>query len=144
LVAPEEPPGASILVLRPLPDSRTTVIAVTGRVAPQDPARLGGALDDVLTGAPADLLVIDVGHLEDPDAAAIDALCRMRLVAGRFGCRLELRRTSAELRELLYLVGLSFFMPDAGPSRGRLERQAEQREEARGVEKEGDPGDPAP
>jgi anti-anti-sigma regulatory factor len=143
LVAPEESPGASILVLRPRPDSTTTVIAITGRVAPQDPARLGEALEDVLTRDPAELLVIDVGHLEEPDAAAVDALCRMRLVAGRFGCRLQLRRASPELRELLYLIGLSFVTPDAGPSRRRLERQAEQREEAVGVEEEGDPGDPA-
>jgi anti-anti-sigma regulatory factor len=120
-----------------------TVIAITGRVAPQDPTRLGAALEDVLERGPADLLVIDVGRLEEPDVAAIDTLCRMRLVAGRFGCRLQLRRASPELRELLYLVGLSFVMPGAGPSRRRLQRQAEQREQALGVEEEGDPGDPA-
>lgn len=143
MVAPEASPGASILVLRPRRASATTVIAISGRVAPQDPARLGVALEDVLARDPADLLVIDVARLCEPDAAAVDALCRMRLVAGRFGCRIHLRRASPELRELLYLVGLRFVTPGAGPSRGQLERQVEEREQVRGVEEEGDPGNPA-
>lgn len=143
MVAPEPSPGASIRALRHGSASNASVIAISGRIAPEDPVRLGAALEALLGRGTAAILWIDVGCVETPDAAAIDALCRMRLVAGRFGRRVHLVRASPELRELLYLVGLSVVMPGARPSGRRLGRQAEQRKQPPGVEEEGDPRDPA-
>lgn len=45
--------------------------------------------------------------LTHPDAAAVDALARLQLTAGRLGRRLVLRDASTELAQLLDIVGLS-------------------------------------
>lgn len=81
----------------------------------------------------------DVRSVTNPDAATIDALARLQLGARRRGRRIGLLDASPELRELLALVGLSEVVPGSG-----LEAvgEAEEREPARGVEEEGDAGDP--
>lgn len=106
-------------------------------------------------------LICDLGALAAPDLAVVDALARLRRAAARHGVRLVLRNAGGPLRELLAFSGLATVLlvePDNeqddeeneenGAEEGLLPglqpgRQAEQREEHLGVEKVGDPGDPA-
>jgi hypothetical protein len=71
------------------------------------------------------------------DLAAVDALARLRLVAGRFGIDLRVKDASPELRALLDLCGL------AGELLVEPRGCAEQLEQPLGVEEEGHLGDGA-
>lgn len=51
-------------------------------------------------------LICDVADLESPDAVAIEALARLRLMARRLRRRIEVRGACGELRRLLTLAGL--------------------------------------
>jgi ABC-type transporter Mla MlaB component len=84
----------------------------------------------------------DVRSVTRPDAAAIDALARLQLIARRRGRRIGLRNASPELQELLAAVGLSEVLPCAEGSGLETVGEAEQREPAGGVQEEGDAGDP--
>jgi anti-anti-sigma regulatory factor len=46
------------------------------------------------------------------DAAAVDALARLQLVARRAGCELRLRNASPELRDLVVFMGLRDVLPE--------------------------------
>jgi hypothetical protein len=70
-----------------------------------------------------------------PDLGAVDGVARLALLATRIGGRIALGEVSAEMRELLDLVGLPV----------EVERQSELREEPLGIQEcqEGiDSGDP--
>jgi ABC-type transporter Mla MlaB component len=84
----------------------------------------------------------DVRSVTNPDATTIDALARLQLGARRRGRRIGLLDASPELRELLALVGLSEVVPCVPGSGLEVVGEAEEREPARRVEEEGDPGDP--
>src|SRR5919204_5222163 len=83
-------------------------------------------------------LVCDLAGLDHVDAGTVDALARLQLAARRRGCELRLRRTPAELRCLLDFTGLAEVL---GVEPGR---EAEEREDAVGVEEERELDDPAP
>lgn len=70
------------------------------------------------------------------DLGAVDALCRLALIARRHGAELRVRNASPRLRELLDFLGL-------GEALG-LEplRETEQGEQARRVEEKADAADP--
>ena len=91
---------------------------------------------------------LDVLDVWQADLAAIEALARLQLQAGRHGVRLYLRGASPRLRELLVITGLEAVLPceppDEPPPGLGVEagRQAEERKEPLGVEEEGDPGNP--
>ncbi len=85
----------------------------------------------------ATVVVCDVGDFTEPDLVVIDVLARFQLTARRAGARLELARAGPHLRLLLALTGLG--VPLGGP----LGRQAEEGEQALGVEEVVEPGDPA-
>ena len=89
-----------------------TVMTLIGRIAPADvPAlRLRARMQLEATGG-AGVLVCDVAALEDPDAAAVDALARLQLDARRLGAEVRLRYPSRELLELLALFGLAGVLP---------------------------------
>ncbi|MCQ6249362.1 STAS domain-containing protein [Streptomyces malaysiensis] len=93
-------------------------------------------------------VTVDVGGVGRPDLAVVEALARLRLTAGRLGCRIQLRNARGELRRLLAWTGLDEALAAPAASGGVLgsERggEAEQREEALGVEEGVEPGDPAP
>jgi len=79
-----------------------------GPVTPQDVAGLcdrGRAL--IETGQVDGDLVCDARALTDPDAVSLEALARLRLTARRSGRGLVLVHASAELVELLDLVGMT-------------------------------------
>jgi hypothetical protein len=115
--------------------------------------RAGWSLLEAAKGVPLSLrprsepitavLVIDVGALGEQDAAAIDALARLQLVARRLGGRVRLRNASPELQELLRFMGLDEALPCEGRLRRGPKRQTEKREQARGIEEEGELDDPA-
>jgi hypothetical protein len=77
----------------------------------------------------------DVSRIVAADLRTVDALARLQLALHRAGGRMRLCGTSAELRDLLDLVGLR------GPLGLEAVGEAEEREEARRVEEEDDPGD---
>lgn len=90
-------------------------------------------------------VVLDVSWLADPDCRTVEALARLQLAARRRGRRIVLQGPCTELRELLELCGLAEVLPCADAATGsRVEPvgQAEEREPARRVEEERDPGDP--
>jgi len=76
------------------------------------------------------------------DLNAIDALAYAALTAHRLGCRVVLRQASPQLQEVIRLFGLSAVLPCATASIVESRRQAEEREDPRGVEEERDPADP--
>jgi len=92
-------------------------------------------------GVPADHRD-DRAALVDPDAATVDALARLQLTARRLGRRLQLRWACQDLQALLAMMGLSEVLPCGDVSDLEPGRQAEQREQARGVQEEADPRDP--
>ena len=65
-----------------------------------------------------------------------EALARVELIARRLGSGIRLRGASVEMLDLLAFCGLPLELVVEG------EREAEEREEARRVEEERDPGDP--
>jgi STAS domain len=83
-----------------------------------------------------------VSALTDADLATVDALARLRLIAGRLGIAVELHGAPPRLRELLELAGLGRVIRCSDRLTVEVGRQSEEREEPRGVEEEGDPGDP--
>jgi hypothetical protein len=93
-------------------------------------------------GRSSGLVICDVGRIASPDAAVVDALCRLQLEARRAGGVLKVRHASLALRELLQLTGLDGVVPLEERLRLDPPRQPEHREEARGVQEEHDPADP--
>lgn len=78
----------------------------------------------------------DVAHVRCAGFATVDALARASLNARRAGARLRVVNAAPELDELIGFAGLD------GVLLGRRRRQAEQREEALGVEKRRKADDP--
>ena len=86
------------------------------------------------------VFVCDVSALVEPDVAAVDALARLQLAARRSGCTVALRQVPPHLGALLDLMGLEDLFP-VRDSAVESRREPEQREQALGVQEEGDPGD---
>jgi hypothetical protein len=78
----------------------------------------------------------DVAHVRCADLATVDALARAALNAQRLGVRLHVVNATPALVELIAFAGLDAVLF------GRRRRQAEQREEAFGVEERGEADDP--
>jgi hypothetical protein len=92
----------------------------------------------LLDASSADRVDCDCVAVTDPDMRTIDALARLQLTAARRGSRLVLRGAPASLLELVALAGLTRILR----SGVQVVRQPEQREEAGGVQEEGDAADP--
>jgi ABC-type transporter Mla MlaB component len=115
---------------------RVNDLEISGPSAPADVAALCSRARVQLECGDAEVLVVDVGGLTNPDVGTVDALARLQLTARRLGCRLQLRRASRELRGVLVLCGLSDVL-GVEPR-----RQAEEREQAGRVEERVERGDP--
>jgi STAS domain-containing protein len=89
------------------------------------------------------MIIVDVSAIAAPDCGTVDALARIQLGAQRIGHRVVLRGATPELLELVDLAGLGDVLPTEPGSGVEVPREAEKREEARGVQEEGDPADPA-
>ncbi len=63
-----------------------------------------------------DRIVCDVGAIDKPDLAAVDALARIQLGARRCGAQVSLHNPCEELEELLTFLGLDEVLPSAEDS----------------------------
>ncbi|MFI0514248.1 ABC-type transporter Mla MlaB component [Streptomyces canus] len=118
----------------PIVDAMTPAVLVLAGPVTRDEVR--GLSDEVralLRTTRAGVVVCDVAGLGPPGLGTVDLLARLQLAARRAGGRIRLREPDPGLHALLDLVGLRF----------EVEGQAEQREPARGVEEEVEPGEPA-
>jgi ABC-type transporter Mla MlaB component len=134
------PPSAP----RPPGEPDATVVVLSGPIARADIPALCDRARVLLEGCGADLVVCDVGALDDPDAVTVDALARLQLTARRLGRGIRLSQACGELRELLALMGLKDVLPVGAVLPLEPRGQAEEREQGLGVEEEADPGDPPP
>jgi STAS domain len=119
---------------RPPPE---LVVAIGGPMRPGDIRALCETLRRALEGGPA-FVVCDLAPTAEPDLSVVDALARVLLTAQRSGRPVRVEHACSEFRGLLDLTGLTDLL---GLDR-QAGREAEQREPPRGVEEEGDPGDP--
>jgi hypothetical protein len=88
------------------------------------------------------VIACDVSQLTDPDLGTVDELARLQLAAVRRRSRIRLLNATADLQGVLVLLGLDEVL-GCGPGLGiKARRQAEHREESRGVQEEGNPADP--
>lgn len=142
MAAPEPPPPPFVHALRPARDPRSILLVIGGRIERGDAPRLADLVRDLLDGCGASLAVCDVGMVHEPGAAAVDFICRIRLITRRLGLELEVRAASSELGELLFLMGLSDVVPVAR-SGVEIEGQSEEGEHSRSVKEERDPADPS-
>ena len=139
MVGRREPPPPPVGAPGSRPESSTLVLEISGPITPADVERLCKRLSALTEGNVAPLVICDVAEVGDPDVAIVDALARLELTARRLGRRIVLRDPCDELRQLLFLLGLSDVVPLAGgPQPGG---KGEEREQTRGVEKRVDPGD---
>lgn len=121
---------------------RPAVLVLTGPIVRADiPGICERARALLLLGA--DTLVCDVRDLGTPDDGTIEALARVQLTGRRLGRDVRFRGAGAALREALVLLGLRDVLDVGSLSGVRTRRQAEQREQALGIQEEADPGDPA-
>jgi ABC-type transporter Mla MlaB component len=143
LAAPEGSP-TRVIALRPSSEPSTIVLVISGPIARADLPDLCEQVRGLLEGSDADLVVCDVRGLVDPDAVTIDALARLQLTARRLARRIRLTGACDELEELLGMMGLSEVVPLYRELPLEPTRQAEEREQARGVEEEARTDDQTP
>jgi ABC-type transporter Mla MlaB component len=127
---------------RPPPVASATVLVLSDPIAHADIPALCERLRTLLRREAPGPVVFDVGALVDPDLITVDALARLQLTARRRGGRVRLRHASSRLEELLALVALGDVLPCGEESGFEPGRQAEEREQARRIQEEGDPSDP--
>jgi anti-anti-sigma factor len=118
-----------------------TVLVIAGPIAAADVPGLCDRVRALLTGPGHDTLLCDVRAVQNADAVTVDALARMQLTAKRRGGQMRLRHASRDLERLLAFVGLTDAVP-LEPTLVEPVRQAEQREQPRGVEERVEPRDP--
>jgi ABC-type transporter Mla MlaB component len=82
------------------------VIRIEGALSDTDVVALCARLRAVLEAADVDVVTIDVGPLDRPDATTVDAVARLQLTARRHGRSIRLRHASRALTDLLELFGL--------------------------------------
>jgi len=123
------------------PNPSTIVFALRGPIESKDIRVMCERVGSLLDSTGTDHVICDVGAVVNPDAGTVEALTRMQLTARRLGGQLQLRGACGELRELLTMSGLTDVLP-CDELRLEASGQAEQGEQAGGVEEEGDPAEP--
>jgi anti-anti-sigma regulatory factor len=109
-----------------------TLIRIAADLARADlPGLCADLADRLRCQAPGGTVVCDVRAVVRPDVVTVEALARLRLTARRHGYALAVVGAGPQLAGLIGLLGLS-----------ETFRQAEQREEAVGVEEVVDARDP--
>jgi ABC-type transporter Mla MlaB component len=97
------------------------VLRLSGRIGRPDVARLGDRAAEALAGQRGSTVICDVRGLREPDAAAVDAICRIRLAARRHRSEIVLRGASKRLLDLLDLMGLCDAFPLAAGDRSGVQ-----------------------
>ncbi|MFI0984133.1 STAS domain-containing protein [Streptomyces exfoliatus] len=82
--------------------SQPLVVTLPARPTRDEVARLCAEL----TAAPPGDVLCEVGALAPADLAAVDALARLKLAAGRRGHRIRFHGAGPDLRALLLLTGI--------------------------------------
>jgi ABC-type transporter Mla MlaB component len=116
----------------------TIRLVLQGPIAASDVPALCEHLASLLDASPTDRVECDCSGVTTADLCTLEALARLQLTAARRGSAIVLRRAPAELVALVALAGLARILR-LGVEVGR---QPEHREEAGGVQEEGDAGDP--
>jgi hypothetical protein len=75
---------------------------------------------------------LDCGPIDEPTAATIEQIARLKLAAGRSGCQFELRNAKTSLLELIDFAGLAEVL------RVEVQRQSKKRKDPLGVEEKGE------
>ena len=91
------------------PPPGTITFAIWGPIERTDLPCLYTRVCALLARSGATVAVCDVTGIA-ADAVAVDALARLQLVARRYGCRIQLRHASDELRDLIAFMGLQDFL----------------------------------
>ena len=92
------------------PAPQTIAFAIRGPIARPDLPGLSERVCALLQASAPGVVACDVDGVE-PDAVTVDALARLQLAAGRYGCQVRLRGASDDLRELVAFMGLSDVLP---------------------------------
>ena len=119
-----------------------SVLVIAGSISRTDIPELCERARELLAREDTSTILCDVGGLTDPDAAAIDVLARLQLMARRRGGEIRLVHAGAHLRELLDLAGLLDVVSHCGRPGFEAGRKVEQGEQTGGVQEETDPDDP--
>jgi hypothetical protein len=138
-----DPPTIPLSVLRSAAEPGTVILVVGRPVRRAGIPRLCDRARAVLLGAGEAAVVCDVASVGEPDAATVEALAGLQLTAQRLGRRMPFRHAGGRLRDLVAMMGLGDVLVLAGDLPLQAWGQAEQREQALGVEEEAEPGDPA-
>jgi len=109
--------------------------AVFATVTRADIPVLCADLAELLRHRTGGVVVCDVAGVVRPDVVTVEVLARLRLTARRHGWRLVVSGASPGLLQLVGLLGLTGVLPQPGG-------QAEEGEQARGVEEVVDRLDP--
>jgi ABC-type transporter Mla MlaB component len=120
------------------------VLVISAQVANDEVVALCERVRGLLERSESDLVICDVGALDDPDAATIDLVARLQLTDRRLGRQVRLLDACGELQDLIELTGLSEFLTCTLELPLEPRGEAEQREPPSGVEEEADPADPIP
>jgi anti-anti-sigma regulatory factor len=121
-------------------EAGAVVLVLVGRVGRGDTPALTERLRAVLEGCASGRVICDVSGVAGADLGTVEVLARLRVAARRAGRRLVLRGVNGDLAELVLLAGLAdvLVMEPLGIEPGR---EAEEGEEAGGVEEEDDARD---
>ncbi|WP_030841515.1 STAS domain-containing protein [Streptomyces hygroscopicus] len=148
---PENPPAPSPATPSPAtpspPAPSPPALVLSQPVTRAEVERLCRRLSALVGGPGPGSVAVDVGGVRRPDLAVVEALARLRLTARRLGCGIQLLNAGGELLRLLAWTGLDEALTAPAPS-GRApgpepRGEAEQREEALGVQEGVEPRDPA-
>jgi ABC-type transporter Mla MlaB component len=89
---------------------RALTFAVHGPILRTDLEGLCARVCRLLGESRAEVAFCDVSNVP-ADAVTVEALARLQLGARHYGCRVRLRHSSPELRDLVELMGLSRVLP---------------------------------
>jgi ABC-type transporter Mla MlaB component len=136
--------GATIDV-RPggLAPAEGAVLVLGGPLVRADLPGVCARLRRLLERTPTAVVFCDVSAVPT-DVVLVEALARLQLTARRRGAQLRVRGASCALQQLIAFVGLSGVLPLDVALGVEPSRQAEQREQSRGVQERVEPGDAVP
>lgn len=119
--APGASPPATLHLVRAAGAPGSVFLRLAGHVERADVDTLGRRAAEILAVRQGATVICDVGALRQPDAAAVEAICRIRLAARRARCDLVVQGASARLFELFELMGLCDALPLAAGDRSGVQ-----------------------